>query len=63
MNKRITLSVSVQNHEKLRSIQKKIERILKRDVSLDEVLSIVLAVKSIDEVLSELLIEGGEDSS
>lgn len=57
MKKRVTMNVSPQNYGELCAVQKKIEKILHKPISLDKVLSIVLAVKSVDDVLSDLVLE------
>ena len=54
---RKTLSVNTQNYEKLCALQRKLEQILERNVSLDETLNIVLTVKSLDSQLEEMMLE------
>lgn len=62
MSDRTTLSISTQTHERLNKLKERIERILGKKISLDQTLSVILAVKHLDEVLEDMILERGDFS-
>jgi hypothetical protein len=52
-----TIEISMEDYNILHSIKTRIELILKKSISLKKTLSIVLSVKSLDQQLSELMLE------
>ena len=56
--KTTTIEVSMETYEIIHSAQTQIEKILrKKNVSIDKVLKIAFAMKSLDAQLSELMLE------
>lgn len=51
-----TIMVSIVTHEKLHRLKQQISEIVHREVSLGDVIQILLAVKDLDTQLSELII-------
>jgi hypothetical protein len=53
-----TIELSAENKGKLRSLADQLEKITRKThVSLDEALSVVLAIKSLDVVLQDMILE------
>jgi hypothetical protein len=52
-----TVEIAMRDYKELQSLQKGIAKILKKPISLKKTLSIVLSVKSLDQQLSELMLE------
>lgn len=57
MTETTTIEISMEDYNILHSIKTRIELILKKSISLKKTLSIVLSVKSLDQQLSELMLE------
>jgi len=55
-----TIEISTEAHEKLRSLQQSLEKILrKKQVSFDQVIKVMLAVSRLDDTLINMQLEGG----
>jgi len=54
--------ISVQTSKRLHAIKEKVERIVGKPISYDQIVNIILSTKGLDEELSDLLLERGEDS-
>lgn len=55
--KTTTIEVSIETYDIIHSAQTQIEKILRKNVSIDKVLKIAFAMKSLDAQLSELMLE------
>jgi hypothetical protein len=55
--KTTTIEVSIETYEIIHSAKTQIEKILRKNVSIDKVLKIAFAMKSLDSQLSELMLE------
>jgi len=61
VNKRTTLTLNIQTHKKLNVVREKVEKIMKKTITLEQTVQLLLETKGIDEALSELLVQGGEE--
>ena len=57
MTETTTIEISIEDYNKLHNLQTRLEAILKKSISIKKTLSIVLSVKSLDQELSELMLE------
>jgi hypothetical protein len=55
--KTTTIEVSIETYNECHSLKEKIEKIVKKTISFDKLLKIMLSVKSIDQQLSEMMLE------
>ena len=55
-----TIEISTEAHEKLRSLQQSLKKILRKNqVSFDQVIKVMLAVSRLDDTLINMQLEGG----
>jgi len=52
-----TIEISMEDYKELQSIKEKIEKILRKPISLKKTLSIVLKVKDLRSAIEELMLE------
>jgi len=52
-----TIEISIETYNTLHSYQEKIAKIIRKPISLNKTLAIILSVKSLDEQLTELMLE------
>jgi len=52
--------VSVQTAKRLHALKTQIEKILGKSISDDQLVNIILSTKSVDEALSDLMLERGD---
>ena len=57
MTETTTIEISIEDYNKLHALSERLTKILKHPVSLKKAFSIVLSVKSIDQQISELMLE------
>jgi hypothetical protein len=57
MKETTSLEISIATQGKLHNIQHQIEQVLRRKVSLDQTINIILIIKSIDQQLADIIAE------
>jgi hypothetical protein len=57
MTETTTIEIAMEDYNTLHKLKERIEAIIKNPISLKKTLSIVLSVKSLDQQLSELMLE------
>jgi hypothetical protein len=56
-----TIEISTPNSERLHSLAEKLQKILrKKKVSLDQAISVLLTTKSVEETISDMILENCE---
>lgn len=55
--KTTSLEISIATYDKLHGFQHQIEQILRKKVSLDKTINIILTIKSIDQQLADIILE------
>jgi len=56
-NKRVSIMVSMQTAKRLHAIKTQVEKILGKSISDDQLVRIILSTRSLDDALSELILE------
>ena len=57
MTETTTIEISIEDYNKIHDLSERLTKILKHPVSLKKTIAIVLSVKSIDQQVSELMLE------
>jgi tRNA(Ser,Leu) C12 N-acetylase TAN1 len=57
MTETTTIEIAMEDYKELQSIKEKIEKILRKPISLKKTLSIVLKVKDLRSAIEELMLE------
>lgn len=52
------IEISVETYTKLRSLREKLRKITRRKLGFDDTLRVLLAVKPLDDALTDLILEG-----
>jgi hypothetical protein len=55
--KTTTIEISIETYNECHNLKERIEKIVKKTISFDKLLKIMLSVKSIDQQLSEMMLE------
>lgn len=56
-NKTTTIEISIENHDKLHSIKKQLDKIVKKKLSLNKVIAILVCAKQLEDQLIEMQVE------
>ena len=56
-NKRTTIAVSIETYNKLHKVKTLIEKIVRKKLDYDRVLSIILSTKALDDQLTDIILE------
>jgi len=56
-NKTTTIEISIENYDKLHSIKKQLDKIVKKKLSLNKIISILVCAKQLEDQLIEMQVE------
>jgi len=60
MNKTTTIEISMENYKKIHSIKKQLDKIVRKKLSYDKIIGILLCAKQLEDQLIEMQLEVGE---